>query len=341
MPLPPNAVYGFATVCYTTTRVHCQRAQCGHILLFDLLTRCMNRRQFLAGLAGVSALPFAARAFAMPRTMIDELQGEATDQNATTSYIFSQMIKHAEQGGWQKQPIGELMGNLGMLLLGTKYEGGTLEGPGPEVCRANLTGLDCVTFFENVLCMARILKKGTPTFDAFMRELTYTRYRGGKLTDYTSRLHYTADWISDNEQKGVIKDLTMEMGGEPFPLHVNFMSEHPQYYPALKDAPELVKTMATIEKDINARQLYYIPQKDIKKAQKLFRTGDIVAVATDKQGLDYAHTGMIVVDKKNKARFLHASLQKKKVYYDTELYKYVQSVKSHIGVSIVRPLDIA
>lgn len=300
----------------------------------------MNRRQFLTGLVGVAVVPFAARAYAMPRGIADGGVQDASGQDATTSYIFSQMIKQAKRDGWDKQPIGEVMGNLGMLLLGTKYEGGTLEGPGAEVCRANLTGLDCVTFFENVLCMARILKKGTTTFDAFMRELTYTRYRGGVLTDYTSRLHYTAEWIADNEHKGVVKDLTMEMGGEPFPLHVDFMSEHPQYYPALKDAPEVVQTIADIEKTINARQFYYIPQKDIKKAQKLFRTGDIVAIATDKKGLDYAHTGMIVVDKKNKARLLHASLQKKKVYYDTELYKYVQSVKSHIGVSIVRPLSV-
>ncbi len=100
------------------------------------------------------------------------------------------------------EQLAELMGNLGMLLLGTKYEGGTLEGPGAEVCRADLTGLDCVTFFENALGMARILKKGTPTFDAFLRELTFTRYRGGALTDYTSRLHYTAEWMGDNCSSG-------------------------------------------------------------------------------------------------------------------------------------------
>lgn len=300
----------------------------------------MNRRQFLANLAGIAAVPFATRAYAMPRGVADDGVQSASEQDATTSYIFSQMVKQAKHDGWDKQPIGELMGNLGMLLLGTKYEGGTLEGPGAEVCRANLTGLDCVTFFENVLCMARVLQKGTPTFEAFIQELTYTRYRGGILTDYTSRLHYTAEWIANNEQKGVVKDLTMEMGGEPFPLHVDFMSEHPQYYPALKDSPQVVQTIAEIEKTINAQKFYYIPQQNIKKAQQFFRTGDIVAIATNKKGLDYAHTGMIVVDKKNKARLLHASLQKKKVHYDTELYKYVQSVKSHIGVSIVRPLGI-
>lgn len=301
----------------------------------------MNRRQFLAGLTGLAAAPLLLQyAHAAPFAVSDGIQTTDSDKEAATTYIFSQMLKQAEREGWSALPIGELMGNLGMLLLGTTYEGGTLEGPGPEVCRVDLTGLDCVTFFENVLCMARILKKGTPTFDAFVREVTFTRYRGGALTDYTSRLHYTAEWIADNEQKGVIKDITMEIGGEPFPLHVDFMSQHPQYYPALKDAPDMVSKIASIEEKINAKNFYYIPQKDIRQAQKFMRTGDIIAIATSKAGLDYAHTGMIHTDKKGKVRLLHASLQKKKVHWDNELYQYVKSVKSHIGVTIARPLEV-
>ncbi len=251
------------------------------------------------------------------------------------------MIKRAVQEGWPAQPMGELVGNLGMLMLGTKYVGGTLEGPGPEICRADLTGLDCVTFFENALCMARILKKGTPSFDAFMNELTFTRYRNGNLADYTSRLHYTSEWIANNAKKGVIQDVTRHMGGEPFPVQVNFMSQHPQYYPALMESPEFVEKIAAIEQQINAGQFFYIPLKDIKAAQSQMKTGDIVAIATNKEGLDYSHTGLIHLDKKGKARFLHASLKKKKVHWDTELHQYVKSVKSNIGVTILRPLEVS
>lgn len=301
----------------------------------------MNRRQFLAGLTGIAAVPFLVRsAPAAGITSFEDIQTTDSDKEAATTYIFSQMMKQAEREGWAKLPIGELMGNLGMLLLGTKYEGGTLEGPGAEVCRADLTGLDCVTFFENALGMARILKKGTPTFDAFLRELTFTRYRGGALTDYTSRLHYTAEWIADNEAKGVVKDITMEIGGEPFPVHVDFMSKHPQYYPTLKESPDMVSKIATIEETINAKNFYYITPQNIRQAQKYMRTGDIIAIATNKAGLDYAHTGMIHLDKKGKVRFLHASLQKKKVHWDSELYQYIKSVKSHIGVTVVRPLEV-
>lgn len=66
----------------------------------------------------------------------------------------------------------------------------------------NLTGLDCVTFFENVLDMARIFRQGKYEFDDLLAAVTHTRYRGGKLDGYLSRLHYTADWIHDNVAKG-------------------------------------------------------------------------------------------------------------------------------------------
>lgn len=299
-----------------------------------------TRREFLAGLLGIAALP-AVAAFAKAGRLSseDELQ-TASEKEATTTYIYGQMVKRAVQERWTGLSIGLLMGNLGTLLVGTKYVGGTLEGAGPEVCRADFTGLDCVTFFENVLCMARVLKKGNAAFDAFMRELTLTRYRDGQLTDYTSRLHYTAEWITNNVQKGVVRDITAQIGGVPLPINVNFMSQHPEYYPALKDSPSMVATMAAIEQRINAQPLAYIPVKDIKSAQKQLQTGDIVAIATNKTGLDYSHTGMIYVDKKGKTRFLHASLKKKKVFLDTELHQYVKSVKSNIGVSVLRPLEV-
>ncbi len=300
-----------------------------------------TRREFLAGLAGIAALPLIMRsAAARGITAEDNLQTTSSEKEAATTYIFNQMMKRAEQEGWSSLPIGEVVGNLGMLLLGTQYVGGTLEGPGPEICRADLTGLDCVTFFENALCMARIFKRNDPSFEAFMRELTFTRYRDGKLTDYTSRLHYTSEWIANNVKKGVVLDITQQIGGEPFPVNVSFMSQHPQYYPALQESPAFVEKIAFIEKHINAGQFYYIPQKEIKAAQKQMKTGDIVAIATNKEGLDYSHTGLIHLDKKGKARFLHASLKKRKVYWDTELHQYVKSVKSNIGVTILRPLGV-
>lgn len=262
------------------------------------------------------------------------------EKEAETREVFSRIIQKALKEGWASLPIGECMGKIATLFIGTDYVGGTLEGKGPEICRVDLTGLDCVTFFENVLCMARILKKAKTSFDDFLAELTYTRYRKGILTDYTSRLHYTSDWIHDNEEKKVVKNLTKELGGKNYSVRVSFMSGNPGYYPALREFPEFIETIAEIEKEINKRKHWYIPRKGIKSVQRRLRTGDIIAVATNKEGLDYSHTGLVFRDEKNKIRFLHASSAKKKVLLDTQLYKYIKSVETHIGITVARPLEL-
>jgi len=264
----------------------------------------------------------------------------AQDKESRTRQIFHLIIKRARKEGWTSLPIGECMGKIALLFLDKEYVAGTLEGEGPEICRIDLTGLDCVTFFENVLCISRILKKEKTAFDDFKVELTFTRYREGILTDYTSRLHYTSDWIYDNEKKEVVRNITKEIGGEEFPFKVSFMSKNPNYYRVLKEFPEFIKTIASLEKEINKRQHWYIPKNKLREAQKYIQTGDIIALATDKEGLDYGHTGLAYQDERGKIRFLHASLTKKKVLLDTELYEYAQSIETHIGITVARPLEV-
>ena len=261
-----------------------------------------------------------------------------SDPAATSSYIYSQTMRRIAAEKWNRLPIGDLMGNIGTLLLGTPYVGGTLEGAGPEICRADLTGLDCVTFFENVLAMARCSKLGTPSWDAFIKQITRTRYRDGQLDGYTSRLHYTAEWIENNVAKGVVRDVTPDLGGDVFPIRVSFMSEHPQYYPPLKADTSLVGTIASIERRLATTTRYIVPREKIADIEPLLKTGDIIAIATSKAGLDYAHTGLIVREG-SVARLMHASVTKKKVILDVRLSDYIASVKSHIGVSILRPIE--
>ena len=127
----------------------------------------------------------------------------------TGEEIFARVMSKAKLNGWAKMPIGELVGKVGTELLGTPYVGFTLEGNvDVEVCTVNLSGLDCVTFFESSLGFARIITKGLSTTQALRDEVRFTRYRGGKLTDYTSRLHYTLDWMFDNQEKGVVVPVT-------------------------------------------------------------------------------------------------------------------------------------
>ncbi len=308
----------------------------------------MNRREFFS-----LAMGFSVSMFLLYPEFInlhsrdgnfyssrEKALGTVLDREPKTQEIFYEIISQAREENWSSLLIGDCMGKIAMLFLGTEYVAGTLEGEGPEICRVDLTGLDCVTFFENVLCISRILKKDKVSFDDFKAELTFTRYRGGILTDYTSRLHYTSDWIYDNERKKVVRNITKEIGGEEFPFKVSFMSKNPQYYRALKAFPEFIETIANLEKEISKRQHWYIPKSRIKEAQKYMKTGDIIALATDKEGLDYGHTGLAYKDEQEKIRLLHASQKKKKVILDAELYEYMQSVETHTGITVARPLEV-
>jgi|SRR3989339_1279127 len=254
-----------------------------------------------------------------------------------TVKIFRKIISRAISEKWDELPIGELMGRIATMLINTPYVAFTLEGPGPEICRINLKGLDCVTLYENVLDIARLLKKGRFSFEELINEVTFTRYRSGVLTDYTSRLHYTSDWIYDNVKKGAVKDITQELGGVRFPVNVSFMSKHPEYYEALKNEPEFVKIIQQTENEINSITYYYIPTESIKSIEPKLMTGDIIAVATNKEGLDYSHTGLIIRDKSSKPKFMHASSKKKKVVVDAVISDYIKGIESDIGITVLRP----
>lgn len=294
----------------------------------------MNRRHFLGFVSTALAVPLFGQSVRSSRK-------RNTDKQATTRYIFSQAMHQARSEHWHKKQIGELMASFGMLFMGTPYVGGTLEGEGSEVCRVDLTGLDCVTFFENTLDMARIVKKGKYSFEDLEHEVTHTRYRHGVIKDYASRLHYTSEWISDNVAKGTVQDITRELGGVIFVNTVNFMSTHPQYYAPLKDDEALRVEIADAERTINASTRFVIQKDRIANIESQLKTGDIVAIATSKEGLDYAHTGIIYKDEAGVAHLFHASSQKKKVVLDVSLSDYVNGVKSHTGVTIVRPLEVS
>jgi hypothetical protein len=175
------------------------------------------------------------------------------------------------------------------------------------MCSVNLTGLDCVTFFEDTLDFARMLKTGGSAPTDLLNAVSFTRYRNGQLGDFTSRLHYTTDWFFDNQKKGVIRDITPDLpGAAPFTQKVGIMSEHPENYIQLKAHPELIPTIKKQEAIINARPKTFIPMKALPEAQKHLQTGDIVGVCTSEKGIDIAHTGMVLKDKAGVPHFMDA-----------------------------------
>lgn len=183
----------------------------------------------------------------------------------------------------------------------------TLEVAGPERLVVNLRQFDCVTYLENVLAMARLLDSGSaPTFDDFLLELRRIRYRNGRIAGYASRLHYFSEWIWNNEELGLLRDVTAEIGGVATDEPIDFMSSNATSYRQLASADELER-IRTIERRLSARPRYYVPQSRIAEVAPLIRDGDIIAATSSIDGLDIAHTGMALwID--GRLHLMHAPL---------------------------------
>ena len=241
----------------------------------------------------------------------------------------------------KERPISEVVEEVGLSFLGTEYIAGTLdENPIEEELVIKVTGLDCVTFVENALVMSRLIKKGKTNIEDYEDELEFIRYRDGNNTGYTSRLHYFTDWIYNNEEKGVIKDITYDIGGIPYEKNINFMTNHTNSYQQLKGNDENIYLMSGIEDDMNGREMFYIPKSDVDDYYDLMQTGDIIAITTTISGLDVTHTGLIYKENGN-SYFMHASSKANEVIISSEELKdYLKKNKRHNGIIIARPLEV-
>lgn len=265
--------------------------------------------------------------------------------------------------------FGDLVARIGERFVGTPYQPHTLELAGPERLVINLEALDCVTFVENTLVLARLawsessdladpdgngaadirragsaasgrtaLLDDPDAFQAAYRdELTQIRYRGGVLDGYASRLHYFSEWIADNEASGLVDAISRELGGVADPSPIDFMSTHPDAYRQLAD-PAIVAEIARIEAGLGQVARYYVPEEEIAAAAQQIRDGDIIAATSTVTGLDIAHTG-IAVWRDGVLRLLHAPLAGSHVQRSEEsLADRLRRIGGQDGIMVARPL---
>jgi hypothetical protein len=224
-------------------------------------------------------------------------------------------------------------------MLGVPYVAGTLDGNEEEQLVVLVDSLDCTTFVETVLAFCIADKRGERDYEGFKKALTDLRYRNGILNGYASRLHYFSDWILNNEQMRFVKECTSETAcSQPKALWLDFMTTHVDSYLPMKKNPELVKEMATHEKNWQGTVVACIPKEMLNLSpEKLkIKNGDILAITTDIKGLDVVHIGFAFW-KKGKLHLLHASSSAKKVIEDSKsLYEYSKNKKAHTGVRAIR-----
>ena len=254
--------------------------------------------------------------------------------------VCKSKFKLAVEKKLENEPIEDVIAAVGKSFIGTNYVAHTLEKGKTETLVIDLTGLDCTTFLENSLTFARCIKEGKTTFKDYENELTKVRYRNSIIDQYPSRLHYFSDWIFNNEQKGIIKNISKEIGGDPIKFDVDFMSTHPDSYVQLKDNPKFIPIIRKQEETINKRTYYYIPKDTVAKVEEKIKSGDLIAITSNVKGLDINHVGIAVRMDDGRIHFMHAPDVGYKVQITPEpLADYLKKFNKDTGIIVLKPLE--
>ncbi|SHK26071.1 Protein of unknown function [Rubritalea squalenifaciens DSM 18772] len=254
---------------------------------------------------------------------------------------FESITRKAIDGRWSQLPIGDRMAKIAMELEGIPYKAYTLEIHDKiESPSVNFQGLDCWTFFETVLGMARMLEKEKPSYTPsdLLAQIEHTRYRDGKCQgNYLDRLHYLIDWYRDNAKRRTITDITRKFPTSIAQNRCEEMTQLWKHYRYLKHNPDLRTGMAQHEKRLTAMKVEFIPKSKVKAIESQLRNGDIIGIVRHDNGSYCSHVGIIIRDSNKVARFMHASTTYKKVVVDKSISDYLQDFKKHAGIVIARP----
>ncbi len=254
---------------------------------------------------------------------------------------FQQIARKAIKHQWHKLPMGSRIVNIAKELEGIPYKSYTLEIHNHvESPSVNFHGLDCWTFFETCMAFSRMLNtpKASYTPHDLLRQIEWTRYRHGRCNgNYLDRIHYLAEWYVDNHKRGNIYDLTRKFPSVRMYNKCQEMTILWKSYRYLKHNPKLRVSMAKHEARLTRMPVYMVPKHKVGGIERNLKNGDIIGIASHRDGGYCSHVGIVIKDSKGRSRFMHASSTHKKVIIDSTVSGYLNQYKKHAGILVARP----
>jgi hypothetical protein len=260
---------------------------------------------------------------------------------------FYAIVAKAERENWRALPLGARTVRVAREMLGTPYVNYTLEVDDRiESPVVNFRGMDCWTYYENALAIARMLryKPGPYKPEDMLHMIELERYRGGRCTGgYLSRMHHLEEVFNDNQRRGFAMNITSRLpGAERISREIREMTVQWQSYRYLRSNPSLLTPMASIEAQVSRLPVYHVPKAKVRAAEAYLADGDICAI-TSKGPYGYtSHVGLIV-RLNGRAYFSHATSDRDKgrmVVVDRPISDYVNGAAKHAGIVVCRPLDV-
>lgn len=260
---------------------------------------------------------------------------------------FQAIVAKAARENWRNLPLGERTIRVARELIGTPYVNYSLEVDNHiESPVANLKAMDCWTYYENSLAIARMLRyKAGPYTPLDMLQMVETeRYRNGICTgNYLSRMHHLEEVFADNQRRGYAANITSRIpGAVRMRREIREMTVQWKNYRYLKSNPSLLDSMGKIEAQVSNLPVCHIPKSKVRDAEKFLSTGDICAITSTDRSSYTSHVGLIIRIG-DRAHFTHATSDRDKgrmAIIDRPITDYVNGANKHAGIIICRPVDV-
>jgi hypothetical protein len=198
---------------------------------------------------------------------------------------------------------------LSRHFLGLSYQPNPLIGSAStaEVFTASLDGVDCVTYIETVVALAR-----ASSVDDFTEWLRKIRYERG-LIRWERRNHHMTLWIRNNVRNGILKPVST-------PAVTTISRDR-----VLNVVPGLAPQRTRVR---------CVPKRAVPRLERYLQSGDLIFFASTRKHLDVFHAGIIVRDG-DKISMRHASRSKGSVV-EQELSEFLKANRT-TGVIVMRP----
>jgi Protein of unknown function (DUF1460) len=225
--------------------------------------------------------------------------------------------------------IGDTIIKYAKLHIGKPYIFYSLDKNKEEELVVNYDAFDCTTFVESVIAQAI-------NVDSVHQEIRKMRYRNGFINGYASRIHYFTEWILENERRDFIRNVTDSLScAKPYDVNVYYMSHNKKKYPLITN-DSILGEIKKMESHVSETKLKYIPESQLNRCDSMIHNGDIIAITTNKKGLDLSHLGFAYW-KEGKLHMIHASSDYRKVVItQNTLQQYLLRNKAQTGIVVLR-----
>ncbi len=206
-----------------------------------------------------------------------------------------------------------------------KVEATNLEPMPIKQLRTGFKFLDCMTYVEHVLALAASDKVSyEPEFLCRLIDIVYNA--DGKPLMNHNRNHFTSSWGDVNERKGYLINVARNHPHALMrELYLNKVGSNRTFY--VEDRFMIAE---------QPQQMWYFPLPPVLERRVTLASGDVVALVTDKEGLDVTHMGFYI-EHSRKRWLRHASLKLNRIV-DQDFDQYLRDGKQIKGLMVFRPL---